>query len=108
MKMVFGHADAIGFALQGKFDFQIVLLRAKDDADGWVIVGRAFFFIQQIEIEIHLAGILGLEGAYLQFKSHECFNKPVVEEQVDEVLFLPQHEAVLAAHKAKNRSRVRE
>ena len=44
---------------------------ADDDADGGVFAGEPFLRVEGFEVELHLAFVLGLEGADLEVNGHE-------------------------------------
>ena len=86
---------------QGVFHLHIVLLGAEDDADGRVVAGSALLVVQQVQVEVHLAGVFRFERPDFQFKGHQGFEKTVIEKQVDEILLLAQRQPVLTADKAE-------
>jgi hypothetical protein len=49
----------------------VVFLSAKNDADGHLITWPAFQVIEQVQVEIHFAGILWLKGTHLDFEGHQ-------------------------------------
>lgn len=100
-QLVFGHTDRVGFALEGKLHFHIVFLGAEDDADRGIVVWRPLVGIEQIEVEVHLAGVLRLELADFQFDRHQALEEAMVEEQIDEVLLRSSHHPILAADEAE-------
>ena len=51
-----------------------------------LVVRAPFFLVQEVQVEIHLAGVLGLERSDFQIERHQGLEKAVVEEQIDEVL----------------------
>ena len=64
--------------------------------EGWSS-GAAFLVVEQVQVEIHLAREFRLERADFQVEGDERLEEAVVEEQVDEILLLPEREPVLAA-----------
>jgi len=54
------------------------------------IAGAAFPVVEQIQVEIHLAGVFRLERADPQFERHQGLEEAVVEEQVNKVFLLAQ------------------
>ena len=64
--------------------------------EGWSS-GAAFLLVEQVQVEVHLAGVFRLERPDLQFEGHQCFQEAVVEQEVDEILLAPERQAVLAA-----------
>jgi len=96
-----GDADGVGFRAEGILDFHIVLFRAEDDADGGLVAGAALLVVEQVQIEIHLAGKLRLEGADFEVEGDEGLEEAVVEEEVDEILLFPEGDPMLAADEAE-------
>jgi hypothetical protein len=64
-------------------------------------VRSAFLLIQQVQVEIHLAGMFRLERNDFHVKDHEGLEEAVVEERVNEIFFAAKNEAVLPADKAE-------
>ena len=60
-----------------------------------------FLFIQDIKVEIHLAGELRLKFADLQLNGDEAFEETMIKEQINEVFLLPGHHSMLPADEAK-------
>lgn len=82
LQLVFGDADGVGFGFQGELDFDVVLFRAEDDADGGLVIRGAFLVVQEVQIEIHFAGVFRLEGADFEIERDERLEEAMVEEQV--------------------------
>ena len=101
LQLVFGHADGIGFALERKLHFEVVLFRTQDDADGRVVVIGSFLLIEHVEVEVHLAGVFWLEWPRFQFKSNQRLEKAMIEQQIDEILLVAQGQAMLPSHEAE-------
>src|SRR2546430_6058777 len=80
--MVFRHANGVGLRLEREFHHDVVLLRTQDDTDGWVVAVPTLLFIEQVQIEVHLAGILRLERTNLQLHCHQRLKKTVIEQQL--------------------------
>ena len=53
------------------------------------------------EIEVHLAGVLGLERAAFQIDHHKAAETKVVEEEIDFVVFSRDFERILATNERK-------
>jgi hypothetical protein len=49
LELVFRHADGVAFGLEGKLDFEVVFLRAENDADGRAIVGARSFSLRRFK-----------------------------------------------------------
>ncbi len=101
LQLVGGDADGIGLGAQRVFDFHIVLFGAEDDADGLLVVRATLLVVEQVEVEIHLARELRLEGADFEVERHKGLEEAVIEEEVDEILLFPKGDAVLATDEAK-------
>ena len=99
--MIFGDADRIGLGLQGKLDFNIVLLGAENDPDRGRVVRRALLLVEEVQVEVHLAGVLRLEGADLEVEGDEGLQEPVVEKRVDEILLAADGEPMLPPNEAE-------
>jgi hypothetical protein len=70
------------------------LVRASGDLE-------SFGVIEQIQVKIHFARMLWLKCANLQLKGDQGLGVAVVEQQINELLFLAQLQAVLATNKAE-------
>ena len=68
---VFSHPDRSADVAQGIFDHDLVALVAEDQADARTVFRLAFPVIKRGEIEVHLAGMLRLEGADLEIDSNQ-------------------------------------
>src|SRR5262249_27110594 len=66
-------------------------------ADGWGVGRVAELIVYYAQVEVHLAGVLGLEGPFLQVDDHERPQPEVVEEQVDVEVLITDFDAVLPA-----------
>jgi len=71
------------------------------DADGGLVVGAALFVVEEVQVEIHLARELRLEGADLEIEGDKDLEEAVIEEEIDEILFFAKGDAVLAPDEAK-------
>lgn len=101
LELVSGDADGVGLCSQGILDLHVVLLGAEDDADGGLVARDAFLVVEQVQVEIHLARELRLEGADLEIEGDERLEEAVVKEEVDEILLFPESNAMLPADEAK-------
>ena len=66
LHFVFGDADGVLLRLERILDLHIVLLGAEDNADRRTVVGGMLGVFEEIEVEVHQACELGLEGAEFQ------------------------------------------
>ena len=73
------------------------MLLAKDQADGGLIVGALQAVVDDVAVEVQLAGVLGFELALLQVDDDERPQPQVVEEQVYVEILVADVEAVLPA-----------
>ncbi len=94
-------ADRVGFGAEGILDLHVVFFGAEDDADGGLVARSAFGVVEEVQVEVHFARELRLEGAELQLEGHQCLEEAMVEEQVDEILLLSEHEPMLSSDKAE-------
>lgn len=105
---VLGDADGFVDSPQGILDIDLVPVGAEDEADAGIFMGLSDGVVEEIEVEIHLAGVLGLEGADLQLHGHETGEPPVIEEQVDEVVLFAGRYLVLIADEGKSEAELEE
>ena len=80
---------------KGVFGHEAVLVLAEDQADGRLVGRVAQPVVHHVAVEVHLAGVLGLEGAFLQVDDHEAAQAQVVEQQVDVEVLLADVEVIL-------------
>ncbi len=73
------------------------LVLAEDQADGGLIGRVAQPVIHDVAVEVHLAGVLGLEGAFLEVDHDEAAEAEMIEEQVEVEIIVADIEAVLPA-----------
>jgi hypothetical protein len=67
--------------------------------DGGLVVRMPEYIVDRREIEIHLAGELGLRSFHFQVDRNVCAQLQMVEEEVDKKLPVTHFQPVLAAHK---------
>src|SRR4051812_45704940 len=96
--VIAGHSYGPVHIAQGVIDFRAVFALADDDADRRVLSLNAYRFIERGQVELHLAGVLGLKSASLQLDSYQALELAVVEEKIDEVFFVAHLYAELAPH----------
>jgi hypothetical protein len=101
LQAIHRHADGVALVGQCVFHLHIVLLRAEDDADGWVVAGGALLVVEQVQVKVHLARVLRFERTHLPFERHQGFEETGIEKEVDEILLLAEGDAVLAADEAE-------
>lgn len=86
--LVLGYADRLVHPAECVFGDDVVAVLTEDQADGWAVVGMTQLVVHYTQIEVHLASVLGFEGAGLQVDHHEAAELQVIEQQVDvEVAF---------------------
>ena len=102
LQFVLGDADWVGLAFERVLDFDVAFFGAQDDTDRRAVVGTTLLVVEQVQVEVHLAGVLRLELANFEIERNECFEEPMIEQQIDEVFFRAQDHAVLAADKAES------
>ena len=66
----------------------LIRFRAENDADGRVVALAAHPFVVHPHIHIHLSYVLVRDGRRLEVDQYERFEYVVVENEVDEVVFL--------------------
>jgi len=103
---VIGDAHRLGRATQRIFYHHGVLALAQDHADARSVVGVAKLVVSRRQIEVHLAGELGLELLDFEVDHHEAAQAEMVEEEVDVVILTGHLEVVLAADKGEALSKL--
>ena len=88
MQVVFGDANRVALGLEGILNLDVVFLGAEDDADRRLVVRCAFPVVEQVQVEIHFAGMFGLEGGDLEVEGDQRPEKAVIEEQVYKILLV--------------------
>ena len=66
-----------------------------------LVVWRPFLFVQEIQVEIHFAGVLRLEGAELEIEGDKGLEHAVIKEKVHEIFLSPEDQSVLPADEAE-------
>ena len=82
-QFIVGEADGFLDVAQAVFSENAVLGLTEDQADGGGVLPVAQQVIDGGAVEVHLAGILGLEVALLELDHYEATELEVVEEQVE-------------------------
>jgi hypothetical protein len=72
---------------------------AENNPDRGLIVSVTELIIDGEEVEIHLAGELGLEVFHLEFKNDEAAQPQVIEEQAHVVVLSTDFQRILAPYK---------
>ena len=83
------------------FGHQPVLLLAQQQADGRLVIRRFHLRIDRRQVEVELAGVLGLEGRRLEFDHHVALEARVLKKQFDEELVAGDLQPELPADKGK-------
>ena len=73
-------------AAQAVADATVVLGVADQDADGFVVVFPAQQVIDESDVEVEFAGVLGLEFSGLEFDDHIAELFDMEEEQIDVIV----------------------
>ena len=100
-QFVVGNTDGFIDVAQGIFREDAVLRLAQDEADGGRVLWVAELVIDHRAVEIHLAGVFGLEVAFLEIDHNEAAQMEVVEEQVEIEVAVADLQPVLAAHEGE-------
>src|SRR5207302_349946 len=82
-EFVFRNANGLAHAAQCIFGDDVLAILAQDQTDGRRVGIVAELVIDDAQVEIHLAGVFGLELAGLQVDDNEAAQFQVVEQQVD-------------------------
>ncbi len=101
---VAGDEELVIEASGGVFDFGLVLVGAKEQADGWLIAGLHQPVLPVVQVKIHLPGIAMLEGAGLQVDQQVAAQDAMVEDQVEVVMLVPDRDALLPRLEAEPRA----
>jgi hypothetical protein len=96
-ELVLGDAHGLVAGAQGVLDFEVVFFGTEDDADGGVFFGEPNLFVEEFEVEVHLARKLRLEGPDFEVNGHEAMETAVEEEEVHVVGLVGELEGVLVA-----------
>ncbi len=81
--------------MQGQLGNCLVVLGTEDDPDALPIISDTELLVDCVEVEVHLAHVLSLEGTDLQVDHDEPAQRVVVEEQVEEELLLADEQGAL-------------
>src|SRR5262249_49680754 len=95
-------------AIQGVAHQRIVLLRAEDEANRWVLVRAHPVLARVVEVEVHLPGIGMRELADLEVDHHETAQPSMEEQQVDSIPLLTDPEPALASNEGEVTSELQE
>ncbi len=82
--------------MQGHVGDRLVAAGAEDEADGRAILGVGDERVDGVDMQVHLACELRLEGAELQVDDHEAASGVVEEEEVEDELLAADLERFLA------------
>ena len=82
-------------------DNKFLLRLAENKAYARLIAWMFEKIVHRGEIEVHLAGVLGLERAAFQIDHHKAAETKVVEEEIDFVVFSRDFERILATNERK-------
>jgi len=99
-----GYADGLAGWHESVFDNSPVFLLTQDNADSGVLPLLAHLFVENAQVELHLADILRLELADLELDGDEALESAVEKQQIDEILPALDLQAELAADKSEHAS----
>jgi len=77
------NANRLGEVAKGILGDDLIPRLAQNDSDGWLVVRMTEQVINGGQVEVHLPGILRLEGGHLKIDHNVCPELEVVEEKVD-------------------------
>jgi hypothetical protein len=81
-----GDEELLIYASGGELDFCTVAITAQEDPQGRVVAFGGHVGFEPVQIEIHLAGVAGLEGTHLEINEHVAAEDAVIEHQVHAVM----------------------
>ena len=95
-QLVFGDKELVVHAGEGVFNEGLVFVGAEEDAH-WGVVARGHFVGAIIgDVGVELAELLVREGVDFEVDEDVAFEHAVVEDEVDEVVFVTDEEAFLS------------
>ena len=94
-EFVFRDADRLVHASQSVFGDDTVAVLTEDQADRGGVGFVAEFVIHDVQIEIHLAGVLGLKCSLFQVDGDEATQSQMIEKQINVEVFVPDGDGIL-------------
>lgn len=98
---VAGDEDFVAQVTKGELDEGVVLAGAEEDADGWLIAGGHLVSFVVGDVGVELAEVFVAEGIGLEFHQDVALEDAVVEDEVDEKMFVPMRMRFCRASKQK-------
>lgn len=96
-----GNEDLVGQITEGELDEGVVFASAEEDADGRLVArGHLMFFVVG-DVGIELAEMFVAEGIGLEFHEDVALEDAVVEDEVDEEMFVSDEDAFLPGLEAE-------
>lgn len=80
---VFGGEELFAAFEDGVLDDGFILIGAEDEADGGIVVGRAFEVVEHSHVHIDLADVLMSELGGFQVDDDEAFQDVVIEDEIE-------------------------
>lgn len=103
-KLIFGDADRLLEATQGVLQQQPVrafFLAAEDEAHGRLVVRMPQYVVHRIEIEVHLASVLGGKWTSLEVNDQVAAELQVIEEQINVIVLVTDGQSELVTDKSE-------
>jgi hypothetical protein len=94
---VASHGYRSGDSLQGQVGDRLVTSGAEDEADASAILAVGDERVDGVDVQVHLAHELRLEGAELQIDDHEAAGRVVEEEEIEDELLAADLERLLTS-----------
>ena len=98
---VAGNEKLIGQVAKGEFDKGFILARAKEYADGRLVAGGHFVLFIIGDIGVELAEVLVAERLGFQFHKDMALEHAVIEDKINEEMFVANEDAFLPGLKAE-------
>jgi hypothetical protein len=99
--LILGYADRLAHIAQGIRDNHPIFALAQNQADAGLVLRVAQQVVRRRKVEVHLAGILGLELANLEIDHNIAAQLEMVEQHVQVVVLVGHFEVILAADEGK-------
>ena len=98
---VAGNEKLIGQVAKGEFDKGFILARAKEYADGRLVAGGHFVLFIIGDLGVELAEVLVAERLGFQFHKDMALEHAVIEDKINEEMFVANEDAFLPGLKAE-------
>jgi hypothetical protein len=97
---VAGYENLVAQVTEGVLDEGVILAGAKENTDGWLVArGHLVLFVIS-DVGVELAEVLVLEGIGLEFHEDVALEDAVIEDEVDEEVFIANENALLTGLEA--------